>query len=231
MGVTTQTMTTQSASLVETRTRHGGRDRTMRVLDFTIALLGCLAALPLMLIAALAIRLTSPGPAVFRQQRLGLNGRTFTLLKLRTMRAGAPEAKHEAYVKQLIQDDGTQGGDRTHLYKLVVDDRVTRVGRWLRKTSLDELPQLWNVVRGQMSLVGPRPVIPYEAEIYPASYHERFSVKPGLTGLWQVSGRNRRTYTEMVELDIEFVRRRSLALYLAILLRTVPAVLFRKDSA
>jgi lipopolysaccharide/colanic/teichoic acid biosynthesis glycosyltransferase len=224
-------VTSQSASLIRVRARSGGQNLTMRGLDFTIALLACALVLPVMLVAVLAIRLTSPGPALFRQKRLGLNGRPFTVLKLRTMRASASEAKHEEYVRQLILGEGIQRDDRTKLFKLVVDDRVTPVGRWLRKTSLDEIPQLWNVVRGQMSLVGPRPVIPYEAEIYPASYHERFSVKPGLTGLWQVSGRNRRTYTEMVELDIEFVRRRSLALYLAILVRTVPAVLFRKESA
>jgi lipopolysaccharide/colanic/teichoic acid biosynthesis glycosyltransferase len=112
-----------------------------------------------------------------------------------------------------------------------VDDRVTRVGSVLRRFSLDELPQLWNVVRGEMSLVGPRPVIPYEAEEYPAWYGERFAVKPGLTGLWQVSGRNERTYEEMVRLDIEYTRRRRLSLDLLILLKTVWVVARARGAA
>ena len=122
-------------------------------------------------------------------------------------------------------------GKRRSLYKLAVDDRVTRVGRFLRRTSLDELPQLWNVLRGEMSLVGPRPVVPYELTHYPPRYFERFAVKPGLTGLWQVSGRNERSYQEMIELDIEYARRRTLPLDLLILLKTVWVVLTGKGVA
>ena len=147
------------------------------------------------------------------------------------MRSDAKETRHKEYVRNLISGAPDQGQGRQTLYKLVVDDRITPVGRFLRKTSLDELPQVWNVLRGEMSLVGPRPVIPYEAEIYPDWYHERFRVKPGITGLWQFSGRNRRTYEEMLELDIEYASRRSVRLYLRILLRTVPTVLFRKGVA
>jgi lipopolysaccharide/colanic/teichoic acid biosynthesis glycosyltransferase len=203
----------------------------LRVLDLTIALITLVLAVPVLLIAAIAVRLTSPGPALFRQRRLGRGEHPFTVLKLRTMQTNAADGRHRDYVRQLIDSDNAQRAERNDLFKLVVDDRVTRVGRWLRRTSLDELPQLWNVVRGEMSLVGPRPVIPYEAEIYPAWYRERFQVKPGMTGLWQVSGRNRRTYEEMVELDIEYVRRRSLMLYLTILARTVPALLLRREAA
>jgi lipopolysaccharide/colanic/teichoic acid biosynthesis glycosyltransferase len=153
----------------------------------------------------------------------------FTVLKFRTMRTDADEANHKAYVRQFIGTGVHHIEDGT-LYKLV-DDRITAVGRFLRGTSLDELPQLWNVVRGQMSLVGPRPVVLYEAELYPDWYHHRFDVAPGITGLWQVSGRSRLTYEEMVGLDIEFVKRRSLRLYLEILIRTVPALLFRRETA
>jgi lipopolysaccharide/colanic/teichoic acid biosynthesis glycosyltransferase len=120
--------------------------------------------------------------------------------------------------------------DGRDLYKLAADDRVTRVGRVLRKTSLDELPQIFDVLRGHMSLVGPRPVIPYEAELYPPAYDRRFAVKPGMTGYWQVNGRNERTYQEMVELDIVWVERHSIRLYLSILLRT-PWVLLRRRGA
>jgi len=206
-------------------------DRAVRVLDVTIALLLLLVVAPILLVTFIAIRVSSPGPAIFRQRRLGQDGKPFTVLKFRTMRADADETKHKDYVHELIRSEDAKGSSRDQLYKLVVDDRITGVGRLLRKTSLDELPQFWNVIRGDMSLVGPRPVIPYEVEIYPDWYRERFGVKPGLTGLWQVSGRNRRTYEEMVELDIQFVRSHSIGLYLRILLKTVPAVLFRKEAA
>ena len=225
-----------STSVIEA-TETGARDatswnRTIRMIDLVIAVAALTMFLPVLLLAMLAIRISSPGPALFRQRRLGLNGKAFTVFKLRTMRADAPETRHRDYVRELISCDPRNQEDREELFKLVVDDRVTRVGRLLRTTSLDEIPQLLNVIRGQMSLVGPRPVIPYEAEIYPPWYNERFDVKPGLTGLWQVSGRNRRTYEEMVELDIDYVRTRSLGLYLRILASTIPTVLVRRrDTA
>ena len=201
----------------------------LRVIDVTIGLLMILLLEWLFVLITLAIRLTSPGPAIFRQRRVGRGGRVFTVYKFRTMQVDAGDAAHVAYVREFI---GAPKGhvDDGRLYKLV-DDRITRVGRVLRRTSLDELPQLWNVVRGEMSLVGPRPVVTYEAELYPRWYHHRFHVKPGLTGLWQVSGRSRLTYEEMVKLDVEFVSRRSLALYLRILAKTVPALLFRSETA
>jgi lipopolysaccharide/colanic/teichoic acid biosynthesis glycosyltransferase len=200
-----------------------------RALDVALAGLGLLACAPLLAVLCLAIRLESRGPAIFRQRRLGRGKRPFTVHKLRTMRMEADPEIHRAYVHQLIHGEEQTRCDRegNNLYKLADDDRVTRMGRFLRKTSLDELPQLYDVLRGHMSLVGPRPVIPYEAELYPARYDRRFDVKPGLTGLWQVSGRNERTYQEMVELDIEWVERRSVGLYLSIMTRT-PFVLLRR---
>jgi len=200
-----------------------------RLADVLLAAVGLVLTLPLLIAACLAIRIESRGPAVFRQRRLGHHKRPFTLHKLRTMHVQADADVHRAYVQQLINGDEQAHGDGEgcNLYKLAADDRVTRVGRFLRKTSLDELPQLQDVLRGHMSLVGPRPVIPYEAELYPSSYDRRFDVKPGITGLWQVSGRNERTYREMVALDIAWVERRSVALYFSILART-PAVLLRR---
>ena len=203
-----------------------------RTLDVGLALLALVVLSPLLLAIVLLIRLDSPGRAVYRQRRLGRDRRPFVVNKFRTMRPDADPAPHREYVRKLIGGSGERAvrGGR-ELYKLAVDDRVTRVGRVLRRFSLDELPQLWNVVRGEMSLVGPRPVIPYEAEEYPAWYGERFAVKPGLTGLWQVSGRNERTYEEMVRLDIEYTRRRRLSLDLLILLKTVWVVARARGAA
>jgi lipopolysaccharide/colanic/teichoic acid biosynthesis glycosyltransferase len=200
-----------------------------RCLDLFIAVVGVLVCAPLCMVACLAIRLDSGGPAIFRQRRLGRDKQPFTVHKFRTMRLEADPRVHREYVEQLIKGAETThaGDDGRDLYKLAADDRVTRVGCFLRKTSLDELPQLYDVLQGHMSLVGPRPIIPYEAELYPPSYNRRFAVKPGMTGLWQINGRNERTYREMVELDVAWVERHSVALYLSILART-PWVLLRR---
>lgn len=200
-----------------------------RALDILVAGTLLLALAPLLLVIALAIRLDSGGPAIFRQQRLGHRLNRFTIFKFRTMRHEADVAPHREYVQSLIRQPS--GSERGRLYKLSVDDRVTAVGRFLRSWSLDELPQLLNVLRGQMALVGPRPVIPYEVDLYPDSYLGRFAVKPGLTGLWQVSGRNERTYGEMVRLDIEYAERASFLLDLSILARTVPILISRRGVA
>jgi lipopolysaccharide/colanic/teichoic acid biosynthesis glycosyltransferase len=200
-----------------------------RLLDVTVAGAVLVVLSPLLGAIALAIRVESPGPAIFRQRRLGLARRPFTVLKFRTMRNGADTAPHREYVHSLIES--SKGVERGQLYKLSVDNRVTRVGRFLRAWSLDELPQLLNVLRGEMALVGPRPVIPYEVERYPERYLPRFAVKPGLTGLWQVSGRNERTYEEMVRFDIEYAEGASLLLDLRILARTLPVVLGRQGVA
>ena len=201
-----------------------------RVMDVVVAAAALIVLLPIAAVIALAIAVTSPGPVVFRQKRLGRDLSPFTMLKFRTMHHGADSAPHRDYVKTLIGSEA-EGASQGGLYKLAVDDRVTGMGRILRKTSLDELPQLWNVIRGDMALVGPRPVIPYEAELYPNAYLRRFAVKPGLTGLWQVSGRNERTYEEMVRLDVEYAEQNSLALDLLILAKTVWVVLTRKGAA
>jgi lipopolysaccharide/colanic/teichoic acid biosynthesis glycosyltransferase len=201
-----------------------------RALDVSVAGAVLLAMVPLIALAAIAVRLSSPGPVLFRQRRLGRHMEPFTVLKFRTMRADADSALHRDYVRSLI---GTQPPEDApdNLYKLVIDPRVTRVGRFLRSWSLDEVPQLWNVLRGEMSLVGPRPVIEYEVEQYPDWYLRRFAVKPGLTGLWQVSGRNEKTYEEMVRFDIEYAERRSLWLDLRILARTALVVMRRQGVA
>jgi len=190
-----------------------------------------LIASPLMIAVAVAVRLDSHGPSLFRQRRLGYRQREFTLFKFRSMRNEADEKRHREYVAAQISggDFGETGGE--NLYKLAVDDRITPVGRLIRRWSLDELPQLFNVVLGDMTLVGPRPAIPYEVESYPTWYLKRFAVKPGLTGLWQVSGRNERTYEEMVSLDIEYAGTRSFVGDLAILAKTPAAVLGRRGVA
>jgi lipopolysaccharide/colanic/teichoic acid biosynthesis glycosyltransferase len=204
---------------------------------FDIAFSGVAIVLfsPLLLGVAIAIRLNSHGGALFRQRRVGLGEREFTLFKFRSMRLDADPRGHREYVTALINgnDEGAEvlpDGGKKDLYKLAVDNRITPVGRWIRKWSVDELPQLFNVVLGDMTLVGPRPAIPYEVAEYPSWYLERFSVKPGLTGYWQVSGRSERTYEEMVRLDIEYAERRSLALDLSILVKTPWIVLSRKGA-
>ncbi len=203
-----------------------------RVADIAIAGTLLLLVAPLLLAVALAIRVESPGSALFRQRRVGRNRREFTLFKFRSMRVDADPKGHRDYVTALIKSGGEDEAPIEHdgLYKLVIDDRITRVGRLIRKWSIDELPQLINVVSGDMTLVGPRPVISYEVAEYPAWYGRRFAVKPGLTGLWQVSGRSERTYEEMVRLDVEYAESRTLLLDLWILAKTPWVVLSRKGA-
>jgi lipopolysaccharide/colanic/teichoic acid biosynthesis glycosyltransferase len=202
-----------------------------RILDVTIAGVVLVVLVPVIAITALAVRLSSPGPVLFRQRRLGRGMRPFTVLKFRTMRADADSKLHREYVQALISTDPEPDDGRGGLYKLVVDPRVTKVGRFLRSWSIDEVPQLLNVLRGEMSLVGPRPVIEYEVEQYPDWYMRRFAVKPGLTGLWQVSGRNEKTYEEMIRFDVEYAERRTLGLDLRILARTALVVMRRQGVA
>jgi lipopolysaccharide/colanic/teichoic acid biosynthesis glycosyltransferase len=164
----------------------------------------------------LLIRLDSPGPALFRQQRVGKHGKLFTCYKFRTMVIDAEARKAELVA--LNEADGP-------LFKIRRDPRVTRVGRLLRRSSLDELPQLWNVLSGEMSLVGPRPALPEEVALYEPWHRRRLEVMPGLTGLWQVLGRSNTTFDEMVQLDIYYAENWSVNTDLRILLRTIPAVL------
>ena len=196
----------------ERRARRASPPSPCRALDIVVAALLLVALLPLFLAIAVAIRLDSPGRVIFRQQRIGRGRRPFTVNKFRTMRADADHDTHRTFV---LQPDHRRRRGPAHVaerpfFKMAADERVTRVGRLLRKSSLDELPQLWNVLRGDMSLVGPRPPIPYEVEHYPAHWFARFAVKPGMTGLWQVSGRSELTLEEMIALDVDYARRRSL---------------------
>lgn len=199
------------------------RSRLKRSLDVLGAVFFGLIALPIWILAAVAIRLDSPGRILFRQTRIGLQGESFTILKFRSMYEDSDEATHREYVTGLVngENEAANGG----VYKLVDDDRVTRVGRWLRRTSLDELPQLINVLRGEMSLIGPRPPLPYEVEHYDAEQMRRLEARPGLTGLWQVSGRNQVSYRSMVRLDLEYIDRWTPWLDVKILLKTLPVVL------
>ncbi len=205
-------------------------DASCRVLDVIGSALLLVALAPLLAAIAIAIRLDSPGPALFRQRRLGRNLQPFTVHKFRTMKNGVTEDQHREFVTGLIVGEHPEQDAPGPRYKMTEDSRVTRCGRILRRSSLDELPQLWNVLRGEMSLVGPRPPIPYEVEQYPPHWFARFAVKPGVTGLWQVNGRSDVTLEEMVRLDVEYIRRRSLWLNLQIIMRTVPAVLSAKGA-
>ena len=191
-----------------------------RCMDLCLAILLLLVLSPVLTLVALIIRLDSAGPAFYRQTRIGTRRRPFSMWKFRTMARDAPEGPHRDFVLALMR-----GSEPTRpAAKLVDDPRITRVGRWLRRTSFDELPQLFNVVRGEMSLIGPRPPVLYEYEAYQPWQLERFEMPQGMTGLWQVSGRNRLTYRRMHELDIEYVRRWSLWLDVRILVATLRAV-------
>ena len=219
----------------EALARGTGKRRAVAILrrafDVAVAVTLILLLGPLLIAVALAVRIDSRGPALFRQRRVGHREREFTLYKFRSMRVDADPRGHKEYVTALIKGEGENpDGGRENLYKLAVDNRITPVGRWIRRWSLDELPQLFNVVKGDMTLVGPRPAIPYEVAEYPSWYRRRFAVKPGLTGYWQVSGRSERTYEEMVRLDIEYAQRRSLGLDLSILVKTPWVVLSRKGA-
>lgn len=198
-----------------------------RAIDIVGAALALLFFSPVLALAALAIKLDSRGPVLFRQQRLGQFGRPFLLFKFRSMHVANDPAIHRAYIEQFINGSLPENGSGPQVFKIQNDPRVTRAGRWLRKTSFDELPQFWNVLRGEMSLVGPRPPIPYEADKYRVWHNRRvLEAKPGITGLWQVYGRSRTAFEEMVRLDLRYVRNWSLWLDLKILFRTPIAVIF-----
>jgi exopolysaccharide biosynthesis polyprenyl glycosylphosphotransferase len=190
-------------------------------MDKALAFLIAVVLSPLMLGIALAIRLTSPGPVLFPQIRCGMNGRLFKLLKFRTMVENA-----EALRKDL-EDRNEMSGP---VFKIADDPRVTRVGRWLRRFSLDELPQLFNVLKGEMSLVGPRPPIPAEVQSYERWQRRRLSMKPGLTCFWQIGGRNQIDFEEWMELDLKYIDNWSLKLDIIILLKTIPVVLLGRGG-
>jgi lipopolysaccharide/colanic/teichoic acid biosynthesis glycosyltransferase len=196
-----------------------------RLLDLTLASLGLLLSLPLLAVLALLVKIESRGPAMYAAERVGEGGRRFACHKLRTMRTDMDDSIHRDYLRYLIENSGSVVAER-----LRDDPRITRVGRWLRKSSLDELPQLWNVVRGEMSLVGPRPPLPYEVDCYQPWQTGRLAVRPGLTGYWQVLGRGQVTFDSMCRMDLRYIEKRSLSLDLWILLKTPLAVASRRGA-
>jgi len=220
-----------------------------RILDYAMATLFLLVCLPLFAVIAAAIKLSSPGPVLFVQQRVGKNGRTFPFYKFRTMKHNADDSVHREFSRDFICGDkaaparGRVNGNGHHVngngngngkaashggakvYKLTRDPRVTAVGQMLRRTSLDELPQLFNVLRGEMSLVGPRPPVIYELEHYQDWHKQRLAAWPGITGLWQVSGRSSVPFDEMVLLDLYYIEHRSTFMDLQIMAKTVPVML------
>ena len=193
-----------------------------RTFDLIFAALAILLLLPLWLLIALLIKLDSRGRVFYTQERVGMDGRLFLLYKFRTMQANADADLHREYQRAFIagRAEANLGNETKPTYKLLADPRITRIGKILRRTSLDEVPQLLNVMSGDMSLVGPRPPIPYEVEAYELWHRKRLDMKPGLTGLWQVSGRNRLPFEEMVRLDLFYIENWSLLLDLKIILRT-----------
>ncbi|MCW5882877.1 MAG: undecaprenyl-phosphate glucose phosphotransferase [Anaerolineae bacterium] len=192
-----------------------------RGLDVTLASLAVLVTSPIMALIAAAIKLDSPGPVLYRQTRVGMNGREFTVYKFRSMRIDADQE-----LARLLAHNEASGP----LFKMRDDPRRTRVGRFIRRTSLDELPQFFNVLLGDMSLVGPRPPVPDEVEKYDEWHRRRLEVAPGITGLWQVSGRSNLTFDEMVMLDLYYAENWSLGLDMKILLRTIPTVLLGEGA-
>jgi lipopolysaccharide/colanic/teichoic acid biosynthesis glycosyltransferase len=210
---------------------HSRYSRTALFLKRGLDLLGssvmlvCLS--PLLVVIGAAVKLTSKGPILFRQERTGQFGETFTFLKFRTMYVDVDHSLHENYIDEFIKNG--ENGDslkRDGIFKLSGDPRVTKVGRFLRKTSLDELPQFWNVVKGDMSLVGPRPPIPYELKRYSTWHKKRIlEAKPGITGLWQVEGRSQTSFDDMVRLDLQYAQNWSLRQDISLLIRTPLAVI------
>jgi exopolysaccharide biosynthesis polyprenyl glycosylphosphotransferase len=199
-----------------------------RAIDIVGASVALLLTAPLFAFIALRVKLDSQGPIFFRQTRLGINMRHFTALKFRTMRMDTDQDEHREYIKRISKGDAQVHGNG--LFKLDRSDSVTRFGAWLRKTSLDELPQLLNVLRGDMSLVGPRPCIPYETEQFEPHQFERFVVPAGITGLWQVTARANSTFGEALDMDVDYVRGWSLGLDLRLICKT-PTQLLRQRRA
>jgi len=219
-----------------------------RIMDLVIVALSMVFLLPLMAFIAILIKWDSPGPAIFRQERITARRRIrngqiyweeipFTIFKFRTMRTDAKSTIHRQFIEAYIAGDDKRMADLQSAqraedaqYKLVQDPRVTRVGSFLRKTSLDELPQFMNVLLGNMSLVGPRPPIPYEVELYLYHHHDRLRTVPGITGWWQVRGRSATSFEEMVRMDVDYIRRQSAWLDIKIIIMTVTAVVNGKGA-
>ena len=202
-------------------------DVLKRLLDLVVGGIALVVASPVFLLTAIAIKVGSRGPVLFRQQRVGRGEQEFTLIKFRTMHPHNDDSIHRQYAKDLIRGTAQpRVNEKGEEIFLLDDPRITKVGKWIRKISLDELPNLLNVLAGDMSLVGPRPPIPYEVEEYDERSRGKFLVKPGMTGLAQVNGRGSLTFEEIIEYDLEYVRNRSFGLDLEILAKTIPAVVF-----
>ena len=217
------------------------RARTKRLLDIGISLILLVVVSPVLMAIAVALKLDSRGPVIFVQERAGSRRivrrglvwwefRTFDCYKFRSMYTHNDESTHQRFIKEFVDGHIGPEADGVPTFKLTGDDRVTRVGRFLRRTSLDELPQLVNVLKGDMSLVGPRPVPLYEVAEYESWHYERLAALPGITGIWQVYGRGRVTFAEMMRMDIEYVRRPSLGADLKLLAATLPAVMAGKGA-
>lgn len=187
-----------------------------RAFDIVASIIGIIFLLPFWLIVIMIIKLDSPGPVFFKQERNGYKGKTFMMYKFRSMVSDAEQTL------KLLEDKNEVSG---HMFKIRMDPRVTRFGKLIRKTSIDELPQLLNVLKGEMSIVGPRPPIPREVVKYEAWHNLRLSVRPGLTGLWQIRGRNNLGFEDMVRLDLKYIRERSLKYDFKIIIRTIPVLL------
>jgi exopolysaccharide biosynthesis polyprenyl glycosylphosphotransferase len=207
--------------------------RLKRAVDVVVAAGSLILLSPVLLLTAIAIKLESPGPVTFRQERVGRDGRRFHFYKFRSMHMNNDDSRHRELVSGMINGKGAAPAGETNgkpVYKIANDPRITRVGRLIRRYSIDELPQLFNVLRGDMSLVGPRPPIAYEVEEYTAWHRRRLGVRPGLTGLWQTMGRSKRTYNQMVKLDIFYIEHWSLWLDMRILFATLRVVLRGSDA-
>lgn len=196
--------------------------------DIAVSILVIFFGFPFFLAIAIFIKLTSKGPVFFKQERIGEDGKTFILLKLRTMRVDADDSHHKEFCEQFIKgnlsEEKVDNGDEK-VYKIVDDPRITGIGKFLRKSSLDELPQFLNILKGEMTLVGPRPPLKYEYKHYDNWHKLRLKVRPGLTGLWQVSGRSSVSFQEMVMLDLYYIENWSLMMDIKIVLRTIPVML------
>ena len=206
---------------------------TKRAFDVLLVVAGLVVLWPVFVLTAIVIKLDSPGPVLYRQARIGERGRAFVMFKFRSMHANSDPGLHQAHVSRLIQQNLTpeqlNGGQKGSL-KMENDPRITRVGNFIRKTSIDELPQVFNVLRGEMSMVGPRPPLPYEVELYKKWHCRRLDVPLGITGLWQVKGRNQVSFDEMVRMDLEYIERQSLWLDMVILLQTPWALISARGA-
>jgi len=201
-----------------------------RALDLIVALLALITLAPVMLALGLAIRLDSPGPALFKQQRVGKGGQLFTTIKFRTMFLGADDRSHREALRKLAAGEPVSIVNGRPAFKPPGDLRVTRIGRFLRATGLDELPQAINVLRGEMSVVGPRPAIPYELELFKDWHYRRFAVRPGITGLWQIRRRATTNLDDVIRQDLEYIDSFSPWLDVRIILVTIPKIVFRAWS-